>query len=189
MTTIAAPPQARWKAVLKMMLNPGEVVKNQMLKVPWPLSLTISGLAFALFFLQTGLDMYRSGTTSIIIVGVLTGLGFVYGTVGMSLLALLMWSLSQAQQHGHTIGWAISTFALGYSATLIYSIFGLIFSLVFDWNTSVAFGVTGLLWALRPTMHTIKQMSGDRVAFSIAMTSLSGAILLFGWAALGTFAS
>ena len=61
MNTIAQTAQPRWKVTLNMMINPGEVVKNQMTKVPWPYSLLISGLSFTLFFLQTGLDMLRTG--------------------------------------------------------------------------------------------------------------------------------
>ncbi len=114
-------------------------------------------------------------------------LGLLYGTAGIALLAVMVWALSQAEQRGLDMEWAISTFALGYSATFVYALSGLIFSLAFGWKTAVAFGVTGLLWALRPTMFTIKQMSGDRVAFSIAMTTLCGAILLMGWALLGKF--
>lgn len=87
-----------------------------------------------------------------------------------------------------TIDWAISSFALGYSATLVYALIGLFFSLALGWKTAVAFGVTGVLWALSPTMFTIRQMSGDRIAFSIALTTLCGAVLLFGWALLGRFA-
>ena len=47
-----------------MILNPAQVVKGAMERVPWPVSLSISGLAFTLFFLQTGLDMHRVGTAS-----------------------------------------------------------------------------------------------------------------------------
>jgi hypothetical protein len=81
---------------------------------------------------------------------------------------------------------AISSFGLGYSASLIYSVTGLIFSLYsLGWNTSVAFGVTGVLWALRPSLFTIRQMSGEKVGFSIVLTTLCGAVLLMGWAVIG----
>lgn len=187
MNTMAAPAQSRWKTTLNMIINPGEVIKNQMIKIPWPYSLMVSGLSFTLFFLQTGLDMLRSGQTGLPTVILMTMLGLLYGTAGIALLAVMVWALSQAEQRGLTMEWAISTFALGYAATLVYALSGLIFSLAFGWKTAVAFGVTGVLWALRPTMYTIKQMSGERVAFSIAMTTLCGAILLIGWGLLGRF--
>jgi len=187
MNTLAPTTIPRWKIVLNMMINPGEVVKNQMGKVPWPYSLLISGASFALFFLQTGLDLLRSGKIEVSGVILIAMLGLLYGTAGVALIAVLVWALAQAAERNITMEWAISSFALGYSATLVYAVTGLIFSLTLGWKTAVAFGVTGVLWALRPTLFTIKQMSGERVAFSIAMTTLCGAILLLGWALLGKF--
>ncbi len=184
--TVAAP---RWKTTLNMIINPGEVVKTQMGKVPWPYSLLVSGLSFTLFFLQTGLDLLRSGQIEASGVALMTMLGLLYGTAGVALLAVMVWALAQAGERGITMGWAVSAFALGYSATLVYALSGLIFSLALGWKTAVAFGVTGVLWALRPTLFTIKQMSGERVAFSIAVTTLCGAILLAGWSLLGRFGS
>lgn len=175
----------RWKTALNMMINPGEVVKTQMTKIAWPYSVMVSGLSFTLFFLQTGLDMLKTGQVEVSTVILITMLGLLYGTVGVALLAVLVWALSQASERNITVEWAVSSFALGYSATLIYALTGLVFSLAFGWKTAVAFGVTGVLWALRPTMFTIKQMSGERVSFSIAMTTVCGAILLIGWALLG----
>lgn len=177
----------RWKVALKMIANPGEVIKNQMNQVPWPYSLLISGLSFTLFFLQTGLDMFRTGQIGVSAVIVITLLGLLYGTGGVALIAVLAWAFSQASKRDYTITWAISSFSLGYSATLIYALIGVICSVTLGWNTAVAFGVTGVLWALRPALFTIRQMSGDRIAFSIALTTLCGAILLFGWALLGRF--
>jgi len=187
MNTMAPTAVPRWKTALNMIINPGEVVKNQMTKIPWPYSLMISGLSFSLFFLQTGLDLMRTGQIEIASVILMTLLGLLYGTAGIALLAVLVWTLSQAAERNITMEWTVSSFALGYSPTFVYALTGLIFSLAFGWRTAVAFGVTGVLWALRPTLFTIKQMSGERVGFSIAMTTLCGAILLAGWALLGTF--
>lgn len=177
----------RIKTALKMMINPGEVVKQQMGKVPWPFSLSVSGLAFCLFFLQTGLDMFRANQISMTMVFIISGIGIVYGTLGVVLIASLAWGLSQGSQSSHSLGWTISSFALGYSATFVYALTGLVFSLALGWKTAVAFGITGVLWALRPNIFTIRAISGDRTAFSIALATLCGAILLFGWALLGRF--
>jgi hypothetical protein len=43
MNTVSAPAIPRWKTALNMIINPGEVVKNQMIKIPWPYSLMVSG--------------------------------------------------------------------------------------------------------------------------------------------------
>lgn len=187
MNAMAASTEPRWKTVLSMIINPGEVVKSQMIKVPWPFSLMVSGLSFTLFFLQTGLDLLRGGQIEASGVVLMTMLGLLYGTAGVALVAIMVWALAQAGERNITMDWAISSFALGYSAAFVYALTGLVFSLAFGWNTAVAFGVTGVLWALRPTLFTIKQMSGERVAFSIAMTTLCGAILLAGWSLLGQF--
>lgn len=187
MNTLAPIETPRWKTALNMIINPGEVVKSQMSRIPWPYSIIISGLSFTLFFLQTGLDMFRSGQIEMSTVVLIAMLGLLYGTVGVALIAVMAWALSQAAERAYTIDWAISSFALGYSATLVYALSGIVFSLALGWKTAVAFGVTGVLWALRPTLFTIRQMSGDRVAFSITLATLCGAILLMGWAFLGRF--
>jgi len=187
MNTVTTKEIPRWKVALKMISNPGEVIKSQMNLVPWPYSLLVSGLSFALFFLQTGLDMYRTAQIEVFSVILMTLLGLLYGTAGIALIAVLAWAFSQASERNYTINWAISSFSLGYSATLVYALLGLIFSITLGWKTAVAFGVTGVLWALRPALFTIRQMSGERVAFSIALTTLCGAILLYGWALLGRF--
>jgi hypothetical protein len=187
MNTMAPMEMPRWKVALNMVINPGEVVKNQMAQVPWPYSILVSGLSFTLFFMQTGLDMFKTGQIEVSTVILITLLGLFYGTVGVALIAVLAWALSQASERNYTIDWAISSFSLGYSATLVYALLGVIFSITLGWKTAVAFGVTGVLWALRPSLFTIRQMSGDRIAFSIALTTLCGAILLFGWALLGRF--
>lgn len=175
----------RWKTAMSMMINPGQVVKEQVSKVPWPFSLAVSGLAFALFFLQTGLDMFRANQISKTMVILVSAIGLVYGTLGIVLIAALAWGLCQGSESNHSLTWTISSFALGYSATLIYAFSGLVFSLVFGWKTAVAFGITGVLWALRPNIFTIRALSGERTGFSIALATLCGALLLFGWALLG----
>jgi len=177
----------RWKLACKMISNPGEVIKNQMNQVAWPYSLLISGLSFTLFFLQTALDMLRNGQIEVSQVVLITMLGLLYGTMGVALIAALSWVLSQASQREYTIQWAVSSFALGYSATLIYALLGILFSITLGFKTAVAFGVTGVLWALRPSLITIRQMSGDRIYFSIIVTTLCGALILFGWSLLGRF--
>lgn len=187
MNTPAPVATPRWRIALNMMINPGEVVKSQMTRIPWPYSILISGLAFSLFFLQTGLDMLRSGQIEVFTVVLITMLGLLYGTAGIALIAVMTWALSQAADRAYTIDWAISSFSLGYSATLVYALIGVVFSVALEWKTAVAFGVTGVLWALRPTLYTIRQMSGDRVAFSITLATLCGALLLMGWAVLGRF--
>lgn len=89
MSTIAPTQMPRWKIALKMITNPGEVIKGQMTRIPWPYSILISGLAFTLFFMQTGLDMLRSGQIMPSTLVMITMLGLLYGTAGVALIAVL----------------------------------------------------------------------------------------------------
>src|SRR5665647_859889 len=93
----------RWKTALKMIVNPGDVVKKQMSKVPWPFSLAVSGLAFGLFFLQTGIDMLRTGQIDNYTVLLISMLGLVYGTAGVALIAVLAWALSQGSDRNYDV--------------------------------------------------------------------------------------
>ncbi|WP_373484595.1 hypothetical protein [Acetobacterium sp.] len=179
------PRKSQLRTVLTMIANPGEVIKKQLIKIPWPYTILLSGLAFTLFFLQTGIDLFRAGTIGIERVILIAMIGLFFGTAGVVLLAMLSYLLAQGGKRNLPPGWAISNFALGYSVTLIYSLCGLLFSLAFHWNTAVAFGITGVLWSLRPTLFTIKQMSGDATVLSVVLTTLCGAIMLFGWGLLG----
>ena len=124
---VQQPEVPRWKVALTMIINPGEVVKRQMASVPWPFSIGVSGLAFMLFFIQTALDMMRSGQIQIGTLVLISVLGILYGTVGVAIIAAIVWAITNMAGNKYTMGWTISSFALSYSATLVYSILGLIF--------------------------------------------------------------
>ncbi len=72
-----------------MMVNPAGVVRQRLDKAAWPWALAVSGTAFTLFFLQTALDMTRSGRSSVLGAAALTFTGLIYGTFGVAVLALL----------------------------------------------------------------------------------------------------
>lgn len=168
------------RAAMIMMINPAAVLKRRMAAVSPVLALSISGLAFTLFFLQTGLDLSRNGspqsTAYILVVA-----GATYGTAAVSLIATLAWLQTQLFGCEKTLGWSIKAFALGYSPSLIYASFGLVANLAFGLNTAVAFGVTGMLWALGPMVSTIREMTGQRMGTSIVLATFSGGLLLYGW--------
>jgi hypothetical protein len=185
LVTAVKKPVPLWKSALTMISNPGLVLKKAMSNIPWPFSLSISSLAFALFFLQTGLDLLRTGHKGITFVIVITLLGAIYGSLGVSLIALIAWGLSKAFGNAQTVKWTITAFGLGYSSTLIYVTLGIAFSLLFHWKTSVAFGVTGVLWATGPMIATIKEMTKERIGVSIMLATICSGLLLFGWSLLG----
>ena len=168
-----------------MMLNPGVVLKSAIERVPWPFSLAVSTLAFTLFFLQTGLDLVRSGQRSPVFAAVLTAEGFLFGSVGIALLAVIAWVLTRPFKSGKHIGWAISAFGLGYCSTLIFDILGIVFSMFLKWNTSMVFGVSGVLWATGPMIATIRTMCRGNTVLSIIVATLCSGLLLLGWALLG----
>jgi hypothetical protein len=130
-----------WRAAFTMMLNPGAALKQSVAHIPWPFSMTISALAFMLFFMQTGLDLVRIGQKDLWFVVLLSVEGLLFGSVGIGLLATMAWALTKLFKGTKPLGWALSAFGLGYCSTLIFTGLGMVFALIFHWNTSVAFGV------------------------------------------------
>lgn len=62
---------------------------------------------------------------------------------------------------------------------------GLIFNLAAGWNTAVAFGVTGAMWALYPIIAICREMTGEKTAASLAISTVCGALVICGWALMG----
>jgi hypothetical protein len=178
-------PGLSWKTVFLMMINPGGALKTVLGGVATPVALAVSGLAFCLFFLQTGLDMNRVGTGNLVGALSLAGIGLVYGTAGVAFVAALAWAVSRPLGGTGTLLWTIKAFALGYSPTLLYVVLGVVANLTLGWNTSLAFGVTGVLWALGPMVATLREMLGGRVVPSIILATVCGGALLLGWTLVG----
>ena len=173
------------RAALTMMLNPGAVLKKAVAGIPWPFSMAISALAFMLFFMQTGLDLMRVGLKDIKFVLLLSAEGFLLGSVGIAFLAVIAWAITKLFKGDKSIGWTLSAFGLGYCSTLIFTILGIVFALVLHWNTSVAFGVTGVLWATGPMIASIKEMSRGNTTLSVIVATICSGLLLLGWSFLG----
>jgi hypothetical protein len=174
-----------WRAGLVMMLNPGAALRSAVARVPWPFSLSVSTIAFTLFFLQTGIDLVRTGQKTAEFAVMLTVGGFLFGSAGIALLAMIAWGLSRLFKSDKHIGWVISAFGLGYCSSLVFDILGIIFSLVMKWNTSMIFGVSGVLWATGPMVATIRTMCHGNTLLSIVVATLCSGLLLLGWALLG----
>ncbi len=173
------------RSVLAMILNPAQVIKGALENVPWPLCLSISGLAFLLFFLQTALDMHRLGTAgSGAIVG-FTFLGLGLGTIGVGIVASLAWILSRPLGCTRSLEWTVRAFCLAYTPTLIFVVVGMIFNLAGGWNTSVAFGITGALWAIHPMLSILKEMTGEKLVASLILATICGALIISVWAVFG----
>jgi hypothetical protein len=168
-----------------MILNPAQVVKGALDGVPWPFCLAVSGLAFTLFFLQTGLDMHRVGTASSGAVVGFTFLGTALGTAGVALVAALVWAAARPLGCDRSLEWTVRAFCLAYTPTLIFAAVGLFLNLVAGWNTAIAFGVTGALWALYPILAICREMTADKLWASLTISTICGGLVLCGWALLG----
>jgi uncharacterized membrane protein len=103
------------RSALSMILNPGQVVKGALDRVPWSFCLAISGLAFTLFFLQTGLDMHRVGTASAGAAVGFTFLGTAMGTAGVALVACIAWAAARPLGSDRSLEWTVRAFCLAYT--------------------------------------------------------------------------
>lgn len=173
------------RTIFGMMISPGATLKSAVSGLPWFLSLLVSGLAFLLFFAQTGLDLYKTGQQGFQFVLLSAGAGAVYGITVIPLLGMLIWLVLKAAKCEKGLKWAVSSFCMGYSGTLVYGIIGMIFSLALGWRTSVAFGVTGVLWATGPIIAAIREMSAGKNTLGILLSTLAGAAILFSWSLFG----
>jgi|GEM_PF-348722 len=167
--------------LISMMLNPTTILKSTLSEIPWFFSLLVSTFAFALFFLQTGLDLYRTGQRQLIFVLKSMAIGAVYGTIAIPFLAVVVWGFFKITRNEKSLFWTISSFCLSYSGALIYGLFGLFFSLVFNWKTAIAFGVTGVLWATGPLITTIREMTRGNTSMGVLFASAIGIVVLVTW--------
>jgi hypothetical protein len=174
-----------WRVILGVAFDPGSLIRNRFVDTHFALALSVSGVAFMLFFLQTGLDRARDGQIATTGVAMLALVGFIYGTVGISMTAVVGWAGARLMGSTSGLGEAVRAFALAYSAALIYTAIGLLFNLIGGWNTAVAFGVTGVLWAVGPMISVLKGMVGGRGWPATLLATGCGLLVLVGWVRVG----
>jgi hypothetical protein len=167
--------------ILSMMINPKKAMKSKIDQMPWFFGVIVSGLAFGLFFLQTGLDLYRTGLRGSSIILLSVGAGLAYGLIVIPLIGALLWLILKMFKGDKTLSWTITSFSLSYSGAMIYGLIGLVFSLVFGWKTAVAFGVGGVLWATGPIITTIREITKGRSSLGIVLATIVGALVLLSW--------
>ncbi len=168
-------------SVVMTAMNPGMLAKAKLEGYPWPVAFVVSGLAFALFFLQIGIELYRAGNSSMLAVFGWVGVGIIYGTLGVCFLSVTIWSFSKLFKGKHALTWTLQAFALSYAPTLVYVVLGLIANLIWGWNTALVFGVTGVLWALIPLRMVIYELVEGKGMAGIFLTTICGVIVLFSW--------
>lgn len=175
-----------FKTIILMMINPAAVLKSAAARIPWIFSICVSAAAFALFFLQTALDLYKTGQKSISFVFISAISGIVYGTVLIPFLGAAIWIILKLFKTDKNITWAVTTFCLSYSGALVYGVLGVVFSLALGWRTAVAFGVTGVLWATGPVISCIREMTGGKTILAVFLSVIAGITVLFSWSFFGS---
>ena len=171
--------------ILSMMISPGKAMKSKIDQIPWYLAIIVSGLAFGLFFMQTGLDLYKTGLRGSSIIILSLGAGMAYGLIGIPLIGAILWVVLKMFKGDKSLTWTITSFSLSYSGAMIYGLFGLVFSLVFGWKTAIAFGVGGVLWATGPIITTIREITKGKSSLGIILATIIGALVLISWTLLG----
>ncbi|HWR55770.1 MAG TPA: hypothetical protein VN462_04655 [Negativicutes bacterium] len=177
--------QSLLRIVFGMMINPAGTLKNALLSTKWYFSVAISALAFGLFFGQTGLDLYKTGQKGLGFVWLSGAAGIAYGLLAIPLIGFFIWTILKLSKSERNIKETVSSFCLSYSGALVYGVLGIIFSLVLGWKTSVAFGVTGVLWAIGPMIITIRELTGGKSALSVPIATVVGAVVLISWSVFG----
>ncbi len=184
----------RVRSLFLVFVNPGAALKGALADTSPAFALAVSGAAFGLLFLQTGLDLLRADQPTLPLLG-LTGplgvaslclIGVLYGTFGVALLGAVAFAITRPLGATLALGPTVRAIALGYSPALVYALFGVMANLLLGWNTAVAFGVTGMLWALGPTIATLRTMLAGRTGLSVILATVLGGFMLAGWAFLGT---
>ncbi len=179
------PKSGHFFTIFSMMMNPTKALKDAVLSTKWYLGIFVSTAAFCLFFLQTGLDLWKTGQKGLDFVFFSAGVGALYGLIVIPAVAVVAWVLLKAFKSDKGFKWTIASFCLSYSGALIYGSLGLIFSLFFQWRTAVAFGVTGVLWAIGPMIITVRAMTGGKIAVSVPVATIFSALVLLSWAYFG----
>lgn len=180
-------PVSKIRTVMNMMFSPGTALKNAVAQTPFYFSILVSAVAFGLFFLQTGLDLYRTGQQPIRFVIAIVFVGVAFGAVAVPAISTIIWSISKLFGCEKTVKWAISSFCLSYSGALVYCIIGILTSTFLGWRTAVAFGVTGVLWAIGPMIATIREMIGGKIMVCVMLATLMGTVVLFCWSFVGNY--
>jgi len=179
------PRSSLFRNIFGMMVSPASALRGA-LAGKWYLSVLVSALAFGLFFAQTGLDLYKTGQKELNFVLLSAGAGVLYGLVVIPLIAIFLWVILKAVKTEKNLMQAVSVFCLSYSGALVYGFLGLVFSLALGWKTSIAFGVTGVLWAIGPMMYAIRELAGGKNTLSFFLSTLVGAAVLLSWSIFGT---
>lgn len=74
-------------------------MKNALLSTKWYLFIIISALAFGLFFVQTGLDLYKTGQKGMDFVWLSGATGVAYGLLVIPFIGFFIWIVLKLEPH------------------------------------------------------------------------------------------
>lgn len=171
-------------SLLPMMFNPSAFIENYLQNASFVFALLVSGSAFGLFFLQTGLDLYRTGQKNLQFVYTIAGVGLLYGALVIPFFGVLLWLFLKIARSKSSFRQVLTITCLAYSGLFVYSIFGVAFSLLLNWRTSITFGLSGAVWSIGATIATARKLSKN-MAFSIFLAIVFGSAVLLSWYYLG----
>ncbi len=171
----------RFLSMFFVATNPGLLIKKHLTRYPWPWALFVSGAAFTLFYYQTALDLARVEELEAKYTQIMAIKGFLFGTFGVAVLALLGRGLIKKTKRKLSNIESIKAFGLGYAPALIYTASGIAFNRFLSWNTALSFGVPGVLWAIRPMRAALKEMCGGKWFYAFVISALFGLIMFFAW--------
>lgn len=162
---------------LNYLFNPGEMINSEVRSSYPLLGLAISGLSFMFLFILTGLENQH---------GILfpATKGLLFGTLGIALLANMVWLVVKGLNKGNKLINVIGSFSLCYTTSMIFTILGLFLRITLGWNTSVSLGMGGVLFTFSPMISVITSFTGGKRILDIAIISLAGVYVVLFWALL-----
>ncbi len=163
--------------MIKYLFNPAKLIQENLEgKGAWAAFL-FSGLAFALFFLQTALDSGSSVLFALV-------KGILFGTVGIAIAGALIWQTVKIAGNSIALGSVMGAVALSYTSTLVFAVVGLILHFSLGWNTAISCGITGVLSAFGPMSGVIAGLTGQKRTLNIFIVTFIGIYVLLFWALL-----
>lgn len=161
--------------------NPATLSDKDLNEVSILYAFVISGLTYGLFFLQTGLDQKRIGNKTLIEVIVLALKGLAIGTLGLTVLSVIVFIIMKIFKGECLLVNLIKVFCLSYTTALLSLVFGFIFNVIFHTNTAIAFGVTGVLWSLNPLFRVLRKNTKGNLSLSLTLCTTIGLLILITW--------
>ncbi len=154
-----------------MCFNPSALIKgshNHKLKY---IGLAVPALTFLLYFWQYGADRLRLQLTGNSDVALLCLFGLIAGPVLTALTAAILKIFIRQTAFSDLV----TDIGFTFSLPLLINLVGLILNAIFDINTSVIFGLTGVLFSIIPLFDVICASIKTKRSFLTALVLITAA--------------